>query len=98
VKSAHSDHPKAARVPMEMRVSMVAAPWRRLVRAARWNGQPQYTTTGEARVRASHCQPRNWSAGTIDMAITGTASTSAVSRRLRSGSGCAAGRSAGAAV
>ena len=37
--SAHSDQPNAASVPTEIRVSMVAAPWRRLAQAARWNGQ-----------------------------------------------------------
>ncbi len=36
--SAHSDQPSAARVPIEMRVSMVAAPCRRFVQAARWKG------------------------------------------------------------
>jgi hypothetical protein len=38
--SAHSDHPNAARVPSEISVSMVAAPCRRFVHAARWNGSP----------------------------------------------------------
>ena len=35
---------------------MVAAPWRRLVHAARWNGHAPHTTTGAARVSESHCQ------------------------------------------
>ncbi len=38
--SAQVDQPKAARVPMDTRVSMVAAPCLRLVQAARWKGQP----------------------------------------------------------
>ncbi len=38
--SAHSDQPKAAAVPTEIRVSIVAAPCRALVNAARWKGQP----------------------------------------------------------
>ena len=54
--SAYTDQPNAASVPSETRVSMVAVPWRRLVHAARWNGQPPQTTTGAARVSESHCQ------------------------------------------
>ena len=42
--------------PTETRVSMVVAPWRRLVHAARWNGHAPHTTTGAARVSESHCQ------------------------------------------
>ncbi len=37
--SAHSDHRKAADVPTEISVSMVAAPCRAFVHAARWKGQ-----------------------------------------------------------
>ena len=54
--SAQIDQPKAARVPSEISVSMVAAPWRRLTAAARWKGQPPQTTTGAASVNDSHCQ------------------------------------------
>ena len=43
--------PHAARVPSEMSVSIVAAPWRRLAQAARWNGQPPHSTTGVASVQ-----------------------------------------------
>ena len=43
-------------VPTEIRVSIVAAPCRRLVQAALWNGQAPQTTTGAARVSDSHCQ------------------------------------------
>src|SRR5699024_11266024 len=69
---------------MEMRVSMVAVPWRRLVQAALWNGQAAHTITGAARAREAHCQEVNWSAGTMAMAITGTVSTIAPMRRCLS--------------
>ena len=48
------DH--APRTPIEIRVSMVAAPWRRLVHVAQWNGQAPHTITGAARVSEIHCQ------------------------------------------
>src|SRR5215210_6490259 len=48
---AYSDQPNAASVPRDTRVSMVAAPCRRFVQAARWNGSPPQTTTGAASVR-----------------------------------------------
>ena len=54
--SAYSDHPNAADTPTLIRVSMVAAPWRRLAQAARWNGHAPHTTTGAASVSDSHCQ------------------------------------------
>jgi hypothetical protein len=41
---------------MEMSVSMVAVPCRRLVHAAWWKGQAAHTITGAARVSESHCQ------------------------------------------
>src|SRR3954451_7109155 len=75
---AHTDHRNAADVPTEIRVSMVAAPCRALVQAARWKGQAAYVTTGAASVSDSHCQDSNCRAGTIAIAITGTASTTAV--------------------
>ncbi|RPK46176.1 hypothetical protein EES39_13910 [Streptomyces sp. ADI92-24] len=84
-KSAHTDHRNAAEVPTEISVSMVAAPCRALVHAARWKGQAAYVTTGAARVSESHCQLSNWSAGIIAIAITGTASRTAVISRCRSG-------------
>ncbi len=80
---AHSDQPKAARVPIETSVSMFAARWRRLIAATRWNGQPPQTTTGAARVSVSHCQLSNWSAGIIDRAMTGAARTSEPTVRWR---------------
>ena len=54
--SAHSDHRNAALTPTLISVSIVAAPWRRLVTAARWNGHAPHTTTGAARVNDAHCQ------------------------------------------
>ncbi len=72
-------------VPTEISVSMVAEPCRRLVNAALWKGHPAYTTTGAASVSDSHCQYSNWSAGTMAIATTGTASVTAVINRCRSG-------------
>ena len=82
--SAYSDQPKAASVPRETSVSIVAAPCRRLVQAARWNGPPPQTTTGAARASDSHCQYANCSAGTIAIATTGTVSAAETSSRCRS--------------
>src|SRR6476661_2022797 len=73
--SAYSDHVSAARVPSETSVSIVAVPWRRLVQAALWNGKAAHSTTGAASVSDAHCQLVNCSAGTIAIAITGTART-----------------------
>ena len=81
--SAHTDHRYAATTPTEMRVSIVAAPWRRLASAARWNGHAPQITTGEASARASHCQSSNCSAGTIDSRSTGTLSAAETSSRRR---------------
>ncbi len=81
--SAYSDQASAARVPREMRVSMVEAPWRRLVHAALWNGQAPHTTTGAARVSDSHCQWVNCSAGTIATAMTGALRTAETTSRCR---------------
>lgn len=96
-KSAHRDQPNAARVPTDTRVSMVAAPCRAFVTAARWKGSPPQTTTGAASVSESHCQFSNWRAGIIDMRTTGRASTAeTVSRSRReavSGSSSAGGAS-----
>src|SRR5690606_14284001 len=72
---AYSDHTNAAETPSEMRVSIVAAPCRRLIHAARWNGHAAHTTTGAASASDAHCQYVNWSAGTIASTTTGTEST-----------------------
>ena len=73
--SAYSDHSRAAVVPIEIRVSIVAAPWRRLVSAALWNGHAAHTITGAASVSDAHCQYVNCSAGIMASRITGTDST-----------------------
>ncbi len=54
--SAYIDHSRADEVPSEIRVSMVAAPWRRLAHAALWNGHAAHTTTGRVSARETHCQ------------------------------------------
>ncbi len=54
--SAYTDQPRAAKVPIEIRVSIVDVPCRRFVQAALWNGYAPHTTTGAARVRDNHCQ------------------------------------------
>ena len=50
----------------------MAAAWRTLSQAARWNGHAAHVTTGAASVSDSHCQASNCSAGIIDSATTGT--------------------------
>ena len=80
---AYTLQPNAASVPSEMRVSIVAAPWRRLIHAARWNGQAPHSTTGPARAKASHCQYVNCSGVIIDMSSTGTPSTADPISRFR---------------
>ena len=82
--SADSDHRYAAATPTEMSVSMVAAPWRALTIAARWNGHAPHSTTGEASASEAHCQSRNCSAGIIASTTTGIASASETSSRRRS--------------
>ena len=72
-------------------MSIVAAPWRRFVQAARWNGAAAHTTTGPDSASAIHCQYVNCHAGTIDSATTGTVSAIEVISRSRSGSASAAG-------
>ncbi len=97
--SAHRDQPNAASVPRATSVSMVAAPCRAFVQAARWKGSPPQTTTGAARVSESHCQLSNWRAGTIASRTTGTARAAETARRRRraesSGSSSAAASSSG---
>lgn len=41
-KRTTTDHAQAARVPIEISVSIVATPWRRFCQAARWKGQPAH--------------------------------------------------------
>src|SRR2546430_12475531 len=82
--SAYMDQPNAAIVPIEISVSIVAVPCRRLAHAAWWNGHAPQTTTGAASVSDSHCQLVNCSAGIIAIAITGTVSTIEINNRRRS--------------
>ena len=63
--SATTDHAQAASVPIEISVSIVAAPWRAFSSAARWNGRPAQRTTGVASANDSHSQPGNWSGGSM---------------------------------
>ena len=70
-------------MPSEMSVSMVAAPWRRFIHAARWNGHAPHSTTGTVRANASHCQFVNCSAGITDSSNTGAAERVETRRRWR---------------
>ena len=81
--SAYSDQTNAASTPRLIRVSMVAAPWRALTTAARWNGQAPHTTTGAARVSESHCQLGNCRPGIMAIASTGAVSPAEIIRRWR---------------
>ena len=54
--NAYTDHPSAARVPIEISVSIVAVPCRRFDHAARWNGHAPHSTTGAANANDNHCQ------------------------------------------
>ena len=49
-KSATTDHPHAASVPTEIRVSIVAAPCFRFIHAALWNGQPPQMNNGRRKL------------------------------------------------
>ena len=81
--SATTDQSQAATVPSDTSVSIVTAPWRRLMSVARWNGQPAQKMTGVASTSAIHCQPSIMSAGTIETRTTGTERTAATIRRGR---------------
>ena len=79
-------------MPIDTRVSMVAAPCRAFTAAARWNGQAPQVTTGVVSARASHCQYRNCSGGTMASSRTGTvrAAHAAMRAPARSDGGAAA--------
>jgi hypothetical protein len=83
--SAYSDHRNALTTPSEISVSIVAAPCRRFVQAALWNGHAAHVTTGNASVSDAHCHDSNCKAGIIPNAITGTASTMLAISRSRRG-------------
>ena len=107
---AHRLQPVAAMTPRDTSVSMVKAPWRRARKAALWKGQAAQVTTGAVSSAMIHCQPTNWRAGTMEIAMTGTDMSRARMRRcLRSaarsrweapirGAGAAAGSAAGSAA
>src|SRR3954453_22205365 len=96
--SAYTDQPSAASVPIDTRVSIVDVPCRRLVHAARWNGQPPWATTGQASARLIHGQSLNCQAGTIASTTTGTVSTTEISSRSRRSSRPPSSRSAPGAL
>ena len=81
---AYADQPAAARVPIEISVSIVALPCSRLSRAARWNGQAHQPTTGIVSAKEIHCHQGNCSAGTIAMMITGRLRIAEMRKRFRS--------------
>ena len=82
---AHRLQPVAAMTPRDTSVSMVKAPWRRARKAALWKGQAAQVTTGAVSSAMIHCQPTNWRAGTMEIAMTGTDMSRARMRRcLRS--------------
>ena len=64
-------------------MSIVAAPCRRLVSVARWNGHAAQVTTGVVSANASHCHPSNCSADAMDSTSTGRLSAAAVTSRGR---------------
>ena len=78
------DQPHAANVPRDTRVSIVAVPWRRFTRAARWNPAPLTNTTGVMSTNAAHGQWANCRAGIMETATAGTVSTTASTSRRAS--------------
>ena len=81
--SATSDHPYAARTPIDTSVSIVEAPCRAVTAAARWNGQAHHSATGVARTSWSH-RPAVQCSRPIAMTTSGTVRTAATSSRGRS--------------
>ncbi len=67
--------------PSDTSVSMFASAWVALRQATRWKGSADHAATGVASTSASHCQPRNCSAGIIDITITGVPSAIASTSR-----------------
>ena len=86
-RSPTTDQVQAARVPIEISVSIVTAPWRAFRAAARWNGHPAHQTTGVASASASHSHPSNWSGGAIASTTSGALREAARASRIRSRSG-----------
>src|SRR5581483_10668279 len=77
------DQSKAARVPIEIRVSIVADKCRALSAAARWKGHPLQRTTGVDSASPTHSQPENRAGGTIASTTSGDERTAPKSRRTR---------------
>ncbi|GAA2928084.1 hypothetical protein GCM10020221_25020 [Streptomyces thioluteus] len=63
-------------------MSIVAVACRSPRRAREWNVQELQAATGVARAKHSHCQLRNWRAGTMDSTSTGTDSRAVISTRF----------------
>ena len=70
-------------MPIEISVSIVAAPWRRALSAARWNSAPPQNTTTLVSANEIHCQPSNCSDGTIASSSTGSDSDADTASRTR---------------
>ena len=85
--TAKADQRYADSTPIDTSVSIVVARCLALVHAARWNGLPPQSTTIDASRNATHCQPVNCSAGTIEISSTGTVSTALTRQRRPSSSG-----------
>ena len=81
-------------MPSETSVSIVAAPCRRLVQAALWNGHAAHSTTGVTRFSESHWKLSNCRAGTIASTSAGSDSTAASSTRRRRAAMASGSRSA----
>ncbi len=64
---------------------MVATPWRAFAAAARWKGQPPYSTTGVANASDSHSQPGKRLAGSHARTTSGTEAATAPTSRSRYG-------------
>ena len=80
-ESTTTDHVQAESVPRETSVSIVAAPWRALRNAARWNSKPLQKTAGVASTSETHSQPAKRAGGAIASTTSGIASPIATSRR-----------------
>src|SRR5690349_14067633 len=77
---------------------MVAPPWRRLTRAARWKGQAHQVTTGVTSTATTTDQPANCRAGIIAIAIAGTVNAADTSTRRRAALAVAAFAASGVTV
>ena len=83
-------------MPSETRVSIVEARWRALIAAARWKGQPAYSTTGSGEHQLHPRQPVG-TPGTMVSTSTTTVRGAATSSRRRSPRAYAASSATGSA-